>query len=320
MGNKIDKFQVIDSHTGGEPTRVVIDKIPGLGSGNMRELRDEFALKCDWLRASLLSEPRGFEAMVGALLLDSEEPDCEVGVIFFNNKGVLKGCLHGTMGLVKTLEFMGRITHGVHSIETPVGIVKAELLQDGSVKVANVPSHRYLSDVEIELQDYGVIRGDIAWGGNWFYLIEGFGPEVNYSNIAELSSFSVDVMNELERSGITGEDGSNTDEEVTYAKFVLGGATIAYSKMDVEVSSSTNDREITQYGASFAVNENLSVSYGKAVVDFDNSATDQESSGASISYTMGSITAAAASNKETGTGGTSGSEDKMTEVTVSFAF
>ena len=158
-----------------------------LGSGNMRELRDEFAVKCDWLRTSLLSEPRGFEAMVGALLLDSEEPDCEAGVIFFNNKGVLKGCLHGTMGLVKTLEFMGRITHGVHSIETPVGTVKAELLQDGSVQVANVPSHRYLSDVEIELQDYGVIRGDIAWGGNWFYLIEGFGPEVKYSNIAELS-------------------------------------------------------------------------------------------------------------------------------------
>ena len=138
MGNKIDKFQVIDSHTGGEPTRVVIDKIPGLGSGNMRELRDEFALKCDWLRTSLLSEPRGFEAMVGALLLDSDEPDCEAGVIFFNNKGVLKGCLHGTMGLVKTLEFMGRITHGVHSIETPVGIVKAELLQDESVQVANM--------------------------------------------------------------------------------------------------------------------------------------------------------------------------------------
>ena len=208
MGSKLDKFQIIDSHTGGEPTRVVIDKIPGIESGNMSELRDEFAVKCDWLRTSLLSEPRGFEAMVGALLLDSEEPDCEAGVIFFNNKGVLKGCLHGTMGLVKTLEFMGRITYGVHSIETPVGIVKAELLQDGSVQVANVPSHRYLSDVEIELQDYGVVRGDIAWGGNWFYLIEGFGPEVNYSNIEGLSSFSVDVMNELERSGITGEDGS----------------------------------------------------------------------------------------------------------------
>ena len=211
MGSKLDKFQIIDSHTGGEPTRVVIDKIPGIESGNMSELRDEFAVKCDWLRTSLLSEPRGFEAMVGALLLDSEEPDCEAGVIFFNNKGVLKGCLHGTMGLVKTLEFMGRITYGVHSIETPVGIVKAELLQDGSVQVANVPSHRYLSDVEIELQDYGVVRGDIAWGGNWFYLIEGFGPEVNYSNIEELSSFSVDVMNELERSGITGEDGSKVD-------------------------------------------------------------------------------------------------------------
>ena len=162
MGSKIDKFQIIDSHTGGEPTRVVIDKIPGIESGNMRELRDEFAVKCDWLRTSLLSEPRGFEAMVGALLLDSEEPDCEAGVIFFNNKGVLKGCLHGTMGLVKTLEFMGRITYGVHSIETPVGIVKASFSKTG-LQVANVPSHRYLSDVEIELQR--------LWGGSRRYCL-----------------------------------------------------------------------------------------------------------------------------------------------------
>ena len=211
MADSSKNIHVIDSHTAGEPTRVVIDGIPDFGVGTMAEAREQFGKHCDWLRTSLLSEPRGFEAMVGALLLDSKDPECEAGVIFFNNKGVLKGCLHGTMGLVKTLEHMGRITHGVHSIETPVGIVKAELLQDGSVQVANVPSHRYLSDVEIELQDYGAIRGDIAWGGNWFYLIEGFGPEVKYSNVVELSRFSIEVMHELEKSSLTGEDGSKVD-------------------------------------------------------------------------------------------------------------
>ena len=118
----------------------------------------------------------------------------------------------------------------------------------------------------------------------------------------------------------TGEDGSTIDEDVMYAKYVIGGATIAYSKFDHEVSSSATGRDVTQYGVSFAVNENLSVSYGKATVDFEAKATDQESTGASVSYTMGSITIAAASNKETGTGGTSGSEDEMSEATISFAF
>ena len=110
MADSSKNIHVIDSHTAGEPTRVVIDGIPDFGVGTMAEAREQFGKHCDWLRTSLLSEPRGFEAMVGALLLDSKDPECEAGVIFFNNKGVLKGCLHGTMGLVKTLEHMGRIT------------------------------------------------------------------------------------------------------------------------------------------------------------------------------------------------------------------
>jgi len=213
------------------------------------------------------------------------------------------------MGDGGSLSFGVSMSGGVRSYDSVIPTAKEEAWDDLAGE-ANVVSGQSGNDSFVYAGSFGGVD---------------FSAQYTKNGSSNASDSSVGASYTIGDTGLTlgyatGEDGSNTDEEVTYAKFVLGGATIAYSKMDVEVSSSTNDREITQYGASFAVNENLSVSYGKAVVDFDNSATDQESSGASISYTMGSITAAAASNKETGTGGTSGSEDKMTEVTVSFAF
>jgi 4-hydroxyproline epimerase len=149
--------------------------------------------------------------MVGALLCEPTDPKSAAGVIFFNNSGVLKGCIHGTMGLIKTLEFMGRISAGSHYIETPIGIIKAELRSDGSVSVANVPSYRYLSNVEIDVEGFGKVLGDVAWGGNWFYLIEGYGPEIKLSNLRNLSSFSIAAMEALEVAGIVGDDGSKID-------------------------------------------------------------------------------------------------------------
>ena len=211
MIDSSEKVQVIDSHTAGEPTRVVLDGALKLGTGTMVELRDRFQENGDWLRSSLLSEPRGFEAMVGALLCESLDSRCEAGVVFFNNAGVLKGCLHGTMGLIKTLEFMGRISFGEHFIETPVGVIKADLRRDGSVQVTNVSSYRYLSNVELNIEGYDNVRGDVAWGGNWFFLVESGGPEISHLNIGELSSFSVAVMNELESLSITGKDGAKID-------------------------------------------------------------------------------------------------------------
>jgi 4-hydroxyproline epimerase len=208
MSQNINKIKVIDSHTAGEPTRVVVDGAPDLGVGNMEDLRDRFEEKAHWLRTALLSEPRGFKAMVGALLCEPTDPKSAAGVIFFNNSGVLKGCIHGTMGLIKTLEFMGRISAGSHYIETPIGIIKAELRSDGSVSVVNVPSYRYLSNVEIDIEGFGKVLGDVAWGGNWFYLIEGYGPEIKLSNLRNLSSFSIAAMEALEVAGIVGDDGS----------------------------------------------------------------------------------------------------------------
>ena len=211
MSMDTNKIKVIDSHTAGEPTRVVVGGAPDLGAGNMTDLRDRFEEKAHWLRTALLSEPRGFKAMVGALLCEPVDTKCVAGVIFFNNSGVLKGCIHGTMGLIKTLEFMGRISTGNHYIETPVGMIKAELKPNGSVSVTNVPSYRYLSNIEIEVKGFGKVLGDVAWGGNWFYLIEGYGPEIKLSNLNELSSFSIAAMEALEVANVFGDDGSKID-------------------------------------------------------------------------------------------------------------
>ncbi len=211
MSEKLQRISVIDSHTEGEPTRVVMDGVPDIGGGTMRERLSGFVENADFLRAALLGEPRGFEAMVGALLCDSELEERECGVIFFNNAGLLNHCLHGTIGLVKTLEFIGQITAGEHRIETPVGIVTATLNPDGSVTVANVPSYRYRKSVAVEVSGWGEIMGDIAWGGNWFFLIDGFGPELSYDNISILSDFTLAVMDALSSAGITGENGDRID-------------------------------------------------------------------------------------------------------------
>ena len=211
MSRNPRRISVIDSHTEGEPTRVVIGGAPDLGGGSIKQRLPAFVEDADFLRTTLLGEPRGFEAMVGALLCDSELEECMCGVIFFNNSGLLNSCLHGTIGLVKTLEFKGRISAGEHRIETPVGIVRATLNPDGSVTVANVPSYRYREAVVVELPGWGEVRGDIAWGGNWFYLVEGYGPELTLGNVSGLSEFTLGLMNALEVAGITGEDGARID-------------------------------------------------------------------------------------------------------------
>ena len=207
----ISRLRVIDSHTGGEPTRVVIEGGPDLGPGTVAEkaarLRDEH----DWLRSSVCNEPRGHEAMVGALLVEPHAPDCCCGVIFFNNLSTLNMCIHGTIGLAATLAHLGRIGPGAHRIDTPVGVVVAELAADGSVTVANVPSYRHAAGVEVEVPGWGKVRGDIAWGGNWFFLIDRQGPEVAFRGIDALTAFTVAVRGALEAAGITGANGMEID-------------------------------------------------------------------------------------------------------------
>lgn len=166
------RIHVIDSHTGGEPTRVVLAGGPDLGSGTLPERLARFREAHDAFRAAIVNEPRGSDVLVGALLLEPSDPTCAAAVIFFNNVGYLGMCGHGTIGLIVTLAHLGRLGPGGHRLETCVGVVTATLHDDGSVSVANVPSHRRHKAVAIDVEGVGRITGDVAWGGNWFYLVD----------------------------------------------------------------------------------------------------------------------------------------------------
>ena len=186
----MQKIYIIDSHTGGEPTRVVVAGGPELGGGTMAARRDVFRERFDHYRRAAVCEPRGNEVIVGALLCEPSEPDCVAGVIFFNNVGYLGMCGHGTMGLVATLAHLNRITTGTHRIETPVGVVTAVLHKDGRVSVTNVPSYRRAKKVRVEVPGVGVVVGDVAYGGNWFFLVYDYPGEIALSRVAELTEFA----------------------------------------------------------------------------------------------------------------------------------
>ncbi len=204
-------LRVIDSHTEGEPTRVVVEGGPDLGSGTVAEKSRRLREEHDWLRSSVCNEPRGHDAMVGAVLVEPHEPDCCCGVIFFNNVSTLNMCIHGTIGLAVTLAYLGRIGVGEHRIDTPVGVVVARVHGDGAVTVANVPSYRLATGVEVEVPGWGKVRGDISWGGNWFFLIEDQGPAVTFANLEALTAFTCAVRDALVKQGITGADGMEID-------------------------------------------------------------------------------------------------------------
>ena len=207
----IKKLTAIDSHTGGEPTRVIIGGFPDLGNGTIAERLDKFRTEFDHLRSAIVNEPRGHSAIVGALLCEPANENSAAGVIFFNNVGYLGMCGHGTIGLIKTLEYMGRISAGRHVIETSVGAVEAELNADGSVTITNVPSYRYRKNAEVDVPEFGVVRGDIAWGGNWFFLVKEHPLSIDLPNLSELTRFSVAVRNSLNAHGIKGENGGEID-------------------------------------------------------------------------------------------------------------
>ncbi len=204
-------IRAIDSHTAGEPTRVVVEGFPDLGAGTMAERLEIFRRDHDRWRSAVVCEPRGHDAVVGALLCEPVDPEAAAGVIFFNNVGYLGMCGHGTIGLVKTLEYMGCIEAGTHKIETPVGTVEATLGPDGSVTIENVASYRFAKDVTVAVEDHGPVTGDIAYGGNWFFLVSGHGQKIEFSNIGQLTAYSVAVRDALALNGITGEDGAEID-------------------------------------------------------------------------------------------------------------
>ena len=208
---KQEHIKVIDSHTGGEPTRVVIEGGPDLGRGAIVERRLIFKERFDHFRSAVVNEPRGSDVIVGALLCEPCDPTCAAGVIFFNNTGYLGMCGHGTIGLITTLFYLDRIVPGEHQIETPVGTVTARLQEDGRVSVRNVPSYRHRKDVTIEVTDHGPVTGDVAWGGNWFFLVRDSFDDLSLSNVEQLTSLCHRIRQLLSVTGVTGTDGAEID-------------------------------------------------------------------------------------------------------------
>lgn len=217
------RVKVIDSHTGGEPTRVVISGGPELGNDALSNRVERFRNHYDDFRCAVVNEPRGSDTMVGALLCPPVDDSCVTGVIFFNGVTYLGMCGHGTIGVVATLAYMNRIGVGTHRIETPVGVVVARLDAAGQVEVANVPSYRLAADVTVEVPGFGPVTGDIAWGGNWFFLVKDHSQELVLENLEKLMEFTRRVRESLARAGITGRDGHEIDHVELFGPSQLAG-------------------------------------------------------------------------------------------------
>jgi 4-hydroxyproline epimerase len=211
MAPNSQRVRVVDSHTGGEPTRVVISGGPDLGTGPLAERLAKFQSEHDSFRSALVNEPRGSDVIVGALLCKPTDPTCTTGVIFFNNVGYLGMCGHGTIGLIVTLAWHGKIKPGMHRVETPVGIVDARLHESGEVTVRNVPCYRHAKDSAVEIEDFGIFTGDVAWGGNWFYIMHTHKFEIALRNVKELTDFAWCVRHQLPLQGVTGAGGAEID-------------------------------------------------------------------------------------------------------------
>ena len=211
MTSRIERLRVVDSHTGGEPTRIIVSGGPQLPGATLLERLEAFRSGYDYVRHALVNEPRGSVVIVGGLLCEASEHESDAGIIFFNNVGYLGMCVHGTIGLIVTLKHLGKIGPGEHRIDTPAGTVTATLHETGEVSVANVPSRRTLKQIGLPVPGYGNVRGDVAWAGNWFFVISEHQFELNMSNIEELTQFTWAVRQALIQAGVRGDDGKEID-------------------------------------------------------------------------------------------------------------
>jgi 4-hydroxyproline epimerase len=210
-------IEVVDSHTEGEPTRVVIGGWPELQGRSMAARRDEMRERHDHLRRAVVQEPRGHEAVVGALLTPPVESGSLAGVVFFDNGGYLGMCGHGLIGVTRTLEHLGRVAPGPLRLDTPVGSVVADLLPDGAVALTNVPAALHARDVEVEVPGLGRVVGDVAWGGNWFFLTELPGEPLTLENRMHLTRLTLAIKDALARAGVHGADGALVDHVELFA-------------------------------------------------------------------------------------------------------
>jgi 4-hydroxyproline epimerase len=225
------RIPYLDSHTGGEPTRLIPSLPFDLGTGSVADKLSTLKAHHDDLRRTVLLEPRGSDVLVGAYLVPPADPTCQFGVIYFNNVGYLGMCGHGTIGLIASLAYLGKVQPGVIRVETPVGVVEATLHRGSSshevayrdpthypnkVSVKNIPSYRYLTHIHVTI-DGKTIHGDVAWGGNWFFLVHDHGLDVNMSNLEALTDFSWRVREQLTANGVTGANGAEIDHVELFA-------------------------------------------------------------------------------------------------------
>jgi 4-hydroxyproline epimerase len=203
---------IIDSHTEGEPTRVILDGWPALEGTTMAERQQDVARRFDHLRRAIVSEPRGSTVAVGAIVTPPVERGSACGVVFFNDVGLLGMCGHGTIGLVRTLAHLGRIHDPRVRIDTPVGTVEAMIGGDGSVAIENVPARVHALDVRVHVAEAGWITGDVAWGGNWFFLTHGAdATPLTLSHANSLTQRATAIRDALRESGIHGTAGAAID-------------------------------------------------------------------------------------------------------------
>lgn len=208
----IKSVPYIDSHTGGEPTRLILSGGPDLGEGPIAARAEIFRSRHSGFREGVIAEPRGSEVFVGGLLCEPTDPRHAAAVIFFNNVSTLGMCGHGTIGLVASLAHLGRVAPGDHTIETPVGNVRARLHEDGRISVANVASWRHRHTVTVALDAATTITGDVAWGGNWFFIARA--PDelrLAADNVDELMAFTSRIRAALDRDAVTGANGALID-------------------------------------------------------------------------------------------------------------
>jgi 4-hydroxyproline epimerase len=207
----VGPVRVIDSHTEGEPTRVVVDGGPDLGTGSLAERKALLAEKFDTFRTTVILEPRGSDALVGALLCEPNDTSCAAGVIFFNNTGYLGMCGHGAIGVAVTLAYLDRIGPGIHKIETPVGIIEVELLGPNEARIENVASYCHQRDIVVEVDGLGMVSGQVAWGGNWFFLVDKAPVPLTLDNERTLTDITLRIQRALATENITGARGEEID-------------------------------------------------------------------------------------------------------------
>jgi 4-hydroxyproline epimerase len=211
MTNAPLRISVLDSHTAGEPTRCVLSGGPDLGPGPLSARFDRLRREHDSLRRAILCEPRGSDVIVGAWLLEPDSPDCAAAVIFFNNAGYLGMCGHGMIGVAVTLAHLGRMAPGAHSVQTPVGVVRVNLQSLNTATIDNVAAYRHQHSVQLNVPGHGNVTGDVAWGGNWFFLTEDRPCALDLDHVDVLTDFSWEVRRALVSAGVTGADDVEID-------------------------------------------------------------------------------------------------------------